>query len=94
MSEIRTVTTLRAKREEIAASIKLYEDRIKQARADLAHVNACIKIFEASGDTQDMPKYVDVYRLFKRGEPMAVCKESLVSGPKSTRELALAVMGS
>ena len=94
MSEIRTVTTLRSKREEIIASIKLYEDRIKQARADLAHVNACIKIFEASGDTESMPKYVDVYRLFKRGEPMAVCKEALASGPKSTRELALAVMES
>ena len=59
MSEIRTVTTLRSKREEIIASIELYEDRIKQARADLAHVNACIKIFEASGDTETMPKYVD-----------------------------------
>ena len=41
-----------------------------------------------------MPKYVDVYRLFKRGEQMAVCKEALASGPKSTRELALAVMAS
>lgn len=94
MSEIRTVTTLRTKREEIQASIKLYEDRIKQARADLAHVTACIKIFEASGDTQDMPKYVDVYRLFKRGEPIDLCKEALASGPKSTRELALHVMAS
>ena len=94
MSEIRTVTTLRTKREEIQASIKLYEDRIKQARADLAHVTACIKIFEASGDTQDMPKYVVVYRLFKRGEPIDLCKEALASGPKSTRELALHVMAS
>jgi hypothetical protein len=92
MGEIRTATTLRAKREEIQASIKLYEERIKQARADLAHVTACIKIFVASGDAQEMPKYVDVYRLFKRGEQMAVCKEALASGPKSTRELALAVM--
>ena len=94
MGEIRTVTTLLAKREAIQASIKLYEERIKQARADLAHVTACIKIFEASGDAQDMPKYVDVYRLFKRGEQMAVCKETLASGPKSTRELALLVMKS
>jgi hypothetical protein len=94
MSEIRTVTTLRSKREEIVSSIKLYEDRIKQARADLAHVTACIKIFEASGDTQDMPRYVDVYRLFARGEPIALCKEALASGPKSTRELALHVMES
>jgi hypothetical protein len=87
-------TTLRAKREEIHASIKLYGERIKQARADLAHVTACIKLFEASGDAQEMPKYVDVYRLFKRGEQMSVCKEALASGPKSTRELALAVMES
>jgi hypothetical protein len=94
MGEISTATTLRAKREEIQASIRLYEERIKQARADLAHVTACIKIFEASGDAQEMPKYVDVYRLFKRGEQMAVCKETLASGPKSTRELALAVMAS
>jgi hypothetical protein len=93
MTEIRTVTTLRSKREEIVSSIKLYEDRIKQARADLAHVNACIKIFEASGDPEGMPRYVDVYRLFKRGEQITLCKEALSSGPKSTRELALHVMG-
>jgi len=94
MGEIRTLTTLQSKREEIQASIKLYEERIKPARADLAHVTACIKIFEASGDAQGVPKYVDVYRLFKLGEQMAVCKEELASGPKSTRELALAVMAS
>jgi hypothetical protein len=91
-TEIRTVTTLRSKREEIQASIKLYEDRIKQARADLAHVTACIKIFEASGDPEDMPSYVDVYRLFARGEQIALCKQALENGPQSTRELALHVM--
>ena len=88
------MTTLRSKRDEIISSIKLYEDRIKQARADLAHVNACIKIFEASGDAETMPKYVDVYRLFKRGEVIIIFKEVLASGPKSTRELALAVIES
>ena len=41
-----------------------------------------------------MSKYVDVYRHFKRGEQMEVWKEALSSGPKSTRELALAVMAS
>ena len=66
MGEVRTVTTLRTKREEIQASIKLYEERIKQARADLAHVTACIKIFVASGDAQEMPKYVDVHRFQAR----------------------------
>jgi hypothetical protein len=92
MAEIRTVTTLRSKRDEIELSIRLYEGRIKQARADLAHINAAIKIFEASGDPQEMGRYVDTHRLMKRGEPIDLCKEALASGPKSTRELALYVM--
>lgn len=92
MTEIRTVTTLRMKRDEIVASIRLYERQLEQARADLAHINASIRIFEASGNTKDMPRYVDVHRLFKRGETIALCRESLASGPKTTRELALHVM--
>jgi hypothetical protein len=88
MSEIRTVTTLRSKRDEILLSIRLYEERIKQARADLAHINAAIKIFEASGDPMEMGRYVDTHRLMKRGVPIALCKEALASGPKSTRDLA------
>ena len=34
MGEIRTVTTLRYKRDEILASIKLYERQLEQAKAD------------------------------------------------------------
>jgi hypothetical protein len=45
MAEIRTVTTLRYKHDEIVASIKLYERQLEQARADLAHVMAAIRIF-------------------------------------------------
>ncbi len=92
MAEIRTVTTLRSKRDEIAASIRLYERQLAQARADLAHVTAAIRIFEASGSTGDMARYVDTHRLFKRGEPVALCKQALVRGPMTTRELALHVM--
>ncbi len=92
MAEIRTVTTLRSKRDEIVASIRLYERQLEQARADLAHVSAAIRIFEASGDTKDMPRYVDVHRLFKRGEPIAICKAALANGPMTTRELAQHLM--
>jgi hypothetical protein len=42
MPEIRTITTLKRKRAEIAASIKLYERQLAQARSDLAHVTAAI----------------------------------------------------
>lgn len=92
MAEIRTVTTLRRKRDEISASIRLYERQLAQARADLAHVTAAIRIFEASGDVADMARYVDTHRLFKRGEPIALCKQALAKGPMTTRELAHHVM--
>ena len=92
MAEIRTVTTLRSKRTEILASIKLYEKRLSQARTDLAHVTACIAIFEASGDGKELSSYVDTHRMFARGEIISLCKEALASGPKTTKELALHVM--
>ena len=92
MPEIRTVTTLQRKRKEIAASVKRYERQIAQARSDLAHVEACIRLFAASGKPSDLARYVDTYRLFKRGEPWAICAKALASGPRDTRELALEMM--
>jgi hypothetical protein len=90
--EIRTVTTLRSKRAEVLASIALYEKRLAQARADLAHLSACITIFEASGEGEDVSSYIDTHRMFARGEMISLCKEALASGPKTTKELALHVM--
>jgi hypothetical protein len=93
MAEIRTVTTLRYKRDEIVASIKLYERQLEQARADLAHVMAAIRIFEASGNPKDIPKYIDIHRLFRRRETWALCKAALASnGSMTTKELALELM--
>jgi hypothetical protein len=43
MAEIRTVTTLKSKRDEIARAIVNYENKIAQAKVDLAHVNAAIQ---------------------------------------------------
>jgi hypothetical protein len=92
MPEIRTVTTLRSKKAEIVASIAQYEKRLAQARADLSHVNACIALFDASGEPSAVQPYVDTHRLFARGELMHLCKEALASGPKTTKELALHAM--
>ncbi len=94
MAEIRTVTTLKSKRSEIIASIANYERRLAQARADLSHVNATIAMFEAKGHHGEMQPYVDLHRLFKRGEQMTLCKAMLADGPKNTRELAQHVMAS
>ena len=90
--ESTTVATLTNKRDEIIAAIANYEKRLTQARADLAHINAAITIFEASGERQALPPYVDVHRLLKRGEAMTLCKAALAQGPLNTRQLALKVM--
>jgi hypothetical protein len=92
MAEIRTVTTLKSKRTEIISSIAQYEKRLAQARADLSPVNACIALFEASGEPGALTPYVDTHRLFARGELMRLCKDALASGPKTTKELTLHVM--
>lgn len=93
MAEIRTVTTLRHKRDQIEAAIDNYEKRLAQARADLAHVNACIVIFEASGEAEAMKPYTDIHRLYRRGEMIVLCKEALAAkGEMTTRELAIHVL--
>lgn len=92
MAEIRTVTTLRFKRDEIAASVRLYERQLEQAKADLTHVLAAIRIFEASGDPNDAATYMDIHRLFRYGETWAICREALAGGPMTTRELVTVLM--
>ena len=93
MAEIRTVTTLKYKRDEITRAIAAYEKKIAQAKADLAHINAAIRIFEL-GDAEGKfaAPYVDIYRLFQRGEMVAICREALTTGPLNTRQLSQAVM--
>ena len=54
MTKIRSVTTLRDKRDEIVASIKLYERQLEHARTDLALIMAKIEIFEASGNPAEV----------------------------------------
>ncbi len=95
MGEIRTVTTLRSKRVEIERAIVGYEARIKQARADLAHITAAIAIFEATDNPDAMRAYVDLHQIWKRRELMTLCKGFLESeGPLSTRQLAERAMKS
>ncbi len=82
MAEIRTVTTLRRKRDEIISVIRLYERQLEQARADLAHVSAAMRIFDAG---EDVKPYVDIHHMFKRTEKIVLCREALADGRVSTK---------
>lgn len=59
----------------------------------MAAINAAIRIFDVNPGAGHVTAYVDIYRLFKRGEQIAICKAALASeGPLSTPELAIHVM--
>jgi len=97
MAEIRTVTTSKGKRDEITRAIVNYENKIAQAKVDLAHINAAIRIFEIGEDGpaeggNNIAPYVDIYRMFKRGEMVAICKAALAKGPMNTRQLSAVLL--
>lgn len=89
MAEIRTVTTLESKRTEIRNAIVQYERLLEQARADLAHVTAAIRLFEVPDDPARAPAYADIHRLYKHRELVTLCKRAIAErGPQDTRQLA------
>jgi len=93
MAEPLSVSMLRKKRDQIRDVIASYEKKFKEAQADLAHVNATLRLFEASGEPADFPPYVDLNRVFRRGETTTLCMEALkAEGALDTRELTLRIM--
>ena len=92
MAEIRTVTTLTKKRDEITRAIIGYERKLAQARADLSHVNATLAIFAGGDEPHALRVYVDLKRVFTYGEIARLCIAELAAGERTTRELADALM--
>jgi hypothetical protein len=89
------VSMLEKKRDKIRDTIVAYEARLNQAQADLAHVNAALRLFAATGEPVDFPPYVDLNRVFRRGETTQFCLKALREhGPMDTRQLTLRLMES
>lgn len=89
MAEIRTVTTLTAKRDAIERAIKGYEAALAQAHVDLAAINATIACFQREGEEAPVTPYFDLHRLFKRGEMIKIAMAAIAKeGPLSTTDLA------
>ena len=95
MADPLSVRALQKKRDRIRDTIASYELRLREAQADLAHVIATLRLFEIDGNPADFPAYVDLNRVFRRGETTKFCMSALkIEGPLDTRELTIRIMRS
>src|SRR3954452_4876767 len=95
MAEPHILTGLRSKQAELESAIAYLEGKLDEARRDLAHVNAVIRLYEVGPDPQlPFPAHVSLNRLFRHGEMFALCKATLqaTGEPMTTRELAMSVI--
>ena len=91
MADNQTLIQLRAKRDELQDAIVYLESKITEARADLLHVNAVLRLFELGPDaTQQFPAHVNLSRMFNAGELVALSLAALAERGASmtTREIA------
>ena len=86
------INTLLTKATRLNGIIGKLERDLAQARADLSHINATIRLFEAPEAGAQFPMHQNLDRLFKRREIGILCTEALKAGPMNTRELALYVI--
>ncbi|MCJ2133020.1 hypothetical protein MKK69_02880 [Methylobacterium sp. J-026] len=97
MGENVTVIQLRAKQGQLQDHVAYLEKKLEEARADLIHVNAVLRLFELPDDGQplDFPVHMNLSRLFSTGELMALAKAAMTSGngaPLNTRDIAAFVI--
>lgn len=93
VADPQVISTLVRKQREIERAILTYEKKLDQARRDLSHVNATLRLFKVNGTASEFPVYMDLHRLFRRGEVVTLCKSFIAEeGPLDTRELALRVV--
>lgn len=98
MSETHVVSALRTKRSELSGLIIAAERQLKQFRADLAHIDATIRLFDGSADPELIrPKrpYRSRMRYFAKGELSRLCLSALRHAggvPVRSSDIAAAVM--
>ena len=91
MGEPLVIQTLKDKRAEILGRISAYEAQIAQAKHDLAHVNATIRLF--TEPEKQRARHMVSHGFFKKGEIADICARRLgADGEMTTRELAERVM--
>ena len=96
MTNTHVVSSLRLKRAEISGHIHDLEKRIARQRANLANLDATIKLFSPSANPDAIPPK-RVYRrtrYFAHNELSRLTQDTLrtAAGPLTTAEIAVAVM--
>ena len=91
MADVQIILKLTAERHRIEGYIESLEGKIADAKRDLIHVNATIRLFQIQDDPKQFPAHMGLFRLFKRGECFALCQKALEAAPDGldTRELAV-----
>lgn len=91
MAEPLIVQSLKDKSGEIHGRIAAYQAEIAQAKHDLAHINASIRLF--TDPEHQRARYMVSHGFFKKGEIADLCLRHLeIHGEMTTRELAERVM--
>lgn len=91
MSDPLVVQSLKEKRAEVLGRIAAYEAQIAQAKHDLAHLNATLRLF--TEPEKQRARYLVSHGFFKKGEIADICVRHLgMDGEMTTRQLAERVM--
>ena len=91
MADPLVVQSLKVMRAEILGRIAAYEAQIAQARHDLAHINATLRLF--TEPEKQRARYLVSHGFVRKGEIADLCVGQLeMDGAMTTRELAERVM--
>jgi len=91
MADPLVIQSLKTMRAEILGRIAAYEAQIAQAKHDLAHVNATLRLF--TEPEKQRARYLVSHGFFRKGEIAGLCVGQLeIDGALTTRELAERVM--
>jgi hypothetical protein len=88
------VSALQDKAHDLRSAITTYEELLERSRHELAVVTATLSLFQRGDDRIYDHRPAHARNLFKRGEPLMICKTALAAKPAgmTTRELAVACL--
>jgi hypothetical protein len=96
MADPHVISSLRAKRAELAGLIDALEKQIAQLRADLVHVDGVLRLYQPERDPEDIQpiRQYRRSRYFASGELARLCLEAFrdTPGPLSQAEITDAVI--